>query len=104
MSNESHRRPPGLRARFSHWWAKVAGGLTIFLSFGLISKLTLGDIIGGVIILYAGLVLFPMTRTKATFGVFGFRGLRRKGAYILWVGLIVFGSLLMFMITEPWAS
>ena len=94
----------GAHARFSRWTAKVAGGVTIFLSFGLITKLTLGSLIGGLIILYAGLILFPMTRKKATGGKLGFRGFRRKVAQILWMALIVFGSLLMFMITEPWAS
>jgi xanthine/uracil permease len=104
MSNDSHQRPMGMHARFSRWTAKVAGGVTILVAIGLISKLALGPIIGGVIILYAGLVLFPMTRRKATGGKLGFRGLRRKAAQILWMALVVFGTLLMFMITEPWTA
>jgi hypothetical protein len=103
MSNES-QRSMGLHARFSRWTAKITGGLTILVAIALISKLALGPIVGGVIILYAGLILFPMTRKKATGGKLGFVGLRRKFAQILWMGLCVLGLLLMFMITEPWAS
>jgi xanthine/uracil permease len=103
MSNES-QRPMGLHARFSRWTGKIAGGLTILVGIALISKLALGPIVGGVIILYAGLVLFPMTRKKVTGGKLGFVGLRRKAAQILWMALVVFGTILMFMFTTPWAS
>ena len=94
----------GLHDRYSRGTAKIAGGLTILAGLGLISKLALGPIVGGVIILYAGLVLFPMTRLKATRGKLGYVGLRKKAAQIIWMTLVVGGTLLMWMITTPWAS
>ena len=72
MSNESNRRPMGLRARADRWSSKVVGGLTILVALALIAKLSFGPAVGGVFILYGGLLLFPMTRRKASFGVFGF--------------------------------
>ena len=104
MSNESNRRPMGLRARADRWSSKVVGGLTILVALALIAKLSFGPAVGGVFILYGGLLLFPMTRRKASFGVFGFTKLRRAGAQILWMALCVVGILLMLMITQPWAS
>ena len=94
----------GARARADRWTSKMLGGLTIFVAVALFAKMSLGPIIGGVFLLYAGLLLFPMTRVKASFGLFGFTKLRRAGAQILWLFLSIAGLILMFMITEPWAS
>ena len=106
MGNKTHqrRRPMGVQARFDRWAAKVMGGLTIIVAIALISKLAVGPVIGGSILLYAGLLLFPLTRVRASFGLFGFTKLRRFGAHVLWMGLSIVGIILMVAITEPWAS
>ena len=103
MSN-SIEKPMGLRARADRWSSKVMGGLTILVAIALIAKLNLGPVVGGVFILYGGLLLFPMTRVKVSFGVFGFTKLRRAGAQIFWLAFSILGILLMLMITQPYAS
>lgn len=84
MSNETHprRRPMGLQARFDRGAAKLMGGLTILVAVALISKFALGPAVGGVLLLYAGLLLFPLTRVRASFGMLGFTKLRRFGAHV----------------------
>ena len=94
----------GVRARADRWTSKVLGALTILAALALLTKMSLGPIVGGVFLLYAGLLLFPMTRVKASFGVFGFTKLRRAGAQILWLFLSIAGLILMFSITKPWAA
>lgn len=98
MSSNSNQQPIGLRSRVDRWSAKVLGGLTILLSFGLITKWTVPSIIGGVVMLYGGLLLFPITRTWTSAGKLGFTKLRRFVAHVLWMALSVLG----LMIAQPW--
>lgn len=98
MSNNPNQRSIGLQARVDRWSAKVLGGLTILLAFGIITKWTFASIIGGIVVLYGGLLLFPMTRTRASADKLGFTKLRRFVAHALWMTLSVLG----LMIAQPW--
>ena len=92
----------GMRARLDRGASKLVGALTILVAIALIGKLAPGPVIGGAIMLYAGLILFPVTRERASFGVFGFTKLRRFGAQFGWFLLTLLGVFLMVVITEPW--
>lgn len=98
MSNET-RRPVGLRERSDRFSSKILGGLTILMGLGLISKLIMWEMVGGAIMLYGGLIMFPMTRKKVTLGKLGFTKWRRISAHLIWMGLWVLG----FMIAQPGA-
>ena len=87
-----------LQARLDRGMSRFMGGITVLLGLGLISKLMLWDAVGGAIVLYAGLVLLPMTRRKVTLGVLGFTKVRAWGAHSLWL----FMALLGLMIAQPW--
>lgn len=87
----------GLREQSDRFSSKILGGITIMMGLGLISKLILWKMIGGIIMLYSGLILLPLTRRKATFGKLGFGKWRRISAHLTWMALWVLG----FMIAQP---
>ena len=104
MNQQRRKRMSGpgyeqrLQARLDRGMSRFMGGITVLVGLGLISKLMLWDAVGGAIVLYAGLVLLPMTRRKVTLGVLGFTKIRAWAAHSLWL----FIALLGLMIAQPW--
>lgn len=96
----SSRYEHRLQARFDRGMSKLMGAVTILFGLGLISKLVLWQAVGGAVLLYAGLVLFPMTRRKVTRGVLGFTKVRAWGAHVLWMFLGFLG----LIIARPWPA
>ena len=92
MSN-SVKKPMNLRARMNRGGAKLAGALTILAGIGLITQ---EAFVGGAIIVYAGLLAFPLTRVAASGGVLGFTKWRAYAARLLYLGLLVFGAILAY--------
>lgn len=87
-----------LQGRLDRGASRLMGAVTLLVGLGLISKLVLWDAVGGVVVLYAGLILLPMTRRKVTFGALGFTKIRAWGAHVLWLFIGILG----LMIAQPW--
>lgn len=90
MSNNTEK-PMHLRARMDRGGGKVLGALTILVGIAFMASLTIGDIIGGLLLVYAGLIAFPATRVVASRGRLGFTKWRAYGARLLWFFLSIIG-------------
>jgi hypothetical protein len=89
MSN-SAEKPMHLRARTDRGGAKIIGPLTALTGLAYISQGGVGNILGGLFLVYAGLIAFPATRVFVSRGLLGFTKWRAYAARLLWffVGLI----------------
>lgn len=96
MSN-STEKPMHLRARMDRGGAKILGPLTFLVGLSFLLQATIGDVVGGLILMYAGLVTFPATRVFVTRGVLGFTKWRAYGARLVWF----FGSVLGLIAAYP---
>ena len=95
MSN-SVGKPMGLRARLDRGMLKLVGPVTILFGIALIARLSIENIVAGLILVYAGLVATPATRVLATRGHLGFTRLRAFAAQLLWLTLCVLGAILAY--------
>lgn len=95
MSNPTEK-PMHLRARMDRGGGKLLGGVTILIGIALVAKLNIGDVVGGLFLVYAGLVLFPATRVFVTRGVLGFTKRRAGVARVVWLIVSTIGLLLAY--------
>lgn len=97
MSNTQFKRN-GIRAKGDRVAARIFGVLSILGGIGLITKFEMTSMIGGVIMLYSGLMLFPSTRRAATLGVLGFSKVRTFVTNMLWLTMFA----ISIGIARPW--
>ena len=89
----SVEKPMDLRARMNRGGAKIAGVLTILAGIGLITQ---GAFVGGPIVVCAGLVISPATRSRVSAGRLGFTKWRAYASRLLWMALGVLGLILAY--------
>lgn len=90
MSN-SVEKPMHLRARMDRGGGQIIGAVTLLGGLGFIMQGGIGDVFGGLLLVYAGLIAMPLTRMFASRRRLGFTKWRAYGARLIWFGLLVIG-------------
>lgn len=89
-----------LRGRMENKASEGAGILLLLVGIGLLSNLTVNTVVAGVLVLYAGALLFPATRSFASRGRFRGRPRKRYREALLYV--IVFIVLYLAALAHFW--